>query len=351
MGHKILQKMVYSDTQPMWHALTQPSLTPMSALEIYKQRFGNGFSVELAQSGYMTESGQWVEDEGKFKILRSPIEANEFTGEAGDPNWVVFGDCTDRYHPLQPIEVAERFDEMVGEPVETMAFLGDGEDMFVSWKMPTIEVRPEDVVEMYAIIRGGFDTSNGWKLFTSTYRPVCYNTVTLAQGWADTNTNKESLRGNMWRGKGTSTTLLEDLGYWMKFLQDSAKQEVETTELFFKALAEQPITFENAQELLAVAYPYKSFDPDKCPPELRKRDGDRIADYNEGQRKLREGIYQVFSEQGTAISMDMWGLLNAGSEYFCHYMGSKKPIAESVMFGNRNSLTNKLIQVLKYQIS
>ena len=34
MAHNVLEKMVYSYKQPMWHGLTQPSMEEMTAIEV-----------------------------------------------------------------------------------------------------------------------------------------------------------------------------------------------------------------------------------------------------------------------------------------------------------------------------
>jgi hypothetical protein len=55
----------------------------------------------------------------------------------------------------------------------------------------------------------------------------------------------------------------------------------------------------------------------------------------------------LFSGAGTAITPDAWGMLNATSEAFCHYVPSKKPIANSVMFGSRAQRMMSMVETLK----
>lgn len=336
MSANVHGKMVYSFEKPMWHNITEPSLTPMSAEEVYDTLFGGGFQIHL-RPVTVTLNGMQVET-GDFAIVRgtTPYDGTER----------VFGYCSDRFHPLQPREVAQCFDSNVCEPAETMAFLGQGEDMFISWKMPSIQVKVGDEVELFGIVRTGFDTLKGTRLFTSIYRPVCANTITLAEGWAKSHTDNNG-KGNIWKGKAVNRNLLRDLGYWMEHVQGKALAEAQLLESFFGTLAQTPIrSQEEAENIVTTAYP-NSFDVSEYyPRQLRADKEEKIADYNESQKEIRDGILNLFSGAGTAITPDYWGMLNSTSEYFCHVQPSKKPIAESVMFGNRQKNIMKMVKTL-----
>jgi hypothetical protein len=325
MTANIYQRMFYSFKEEAWHAIRKASQVAKSAVRVIKEDCFGAFSIEnrpvtVTLNGAPTETGD-------FAIVRCASVA--------DPDEVVFGYCTERYHPLQPIEVAEIFDANVCEPAETLAFLGKGEEMFISWKMPDFEVVKE-VIRMFGIVRAGFYTKHSVKLFTSTYRPVCQNTVTMAEGWARANTDKNANRGMIWTGKGVNRNLGRDLGYWMEHVQTKALIEANLVQSFFGRLAEKPIkNDEEAHSILNTAYPYSSKDASNFPWQLRDAKQETIAVFNQGQDEIRNGIYGLFAGAGTAITPDYWGMFNATSEYFCHYQPSKKPIAESLMFGAR----------------
>lgn len=333
MSANVHGKMVYSFEKPMWHNITQPSLEAMEAEEVYDKLFGGGFQIHLRPVTVTLNDAQ-VET-GDFAIVRgvTPYEDSER----------VFGYCSERFHPLQPREVAQCFDSNVCEPAETMGFLGHGEDMFISWKMPTIEVKVNDEVELFGIVRTGFDTLNGTRLFTSIYRPVCANTINLAEGWAKSHTDKNG-KGSIWKGRGVNKNLLRDLGYWMEHVQGKALAEAQLLENFFVKLADTPIhSINTARFILEEAYPNTDDVSEYYPKQLRADKEQKIADFNESQADVREGILNLFSGEGTGITPDFWGLLNATSEYFCHVQASKKPIAESVMFGGRQKNIMKMV--------
>lgn len=336
MSANIHGTMVYSFEKPMWHNITEPSLVEMTAEEILDDRFGGGFEIFLRP--VTVELNGAPAETGDLAIVRGVSPA--------DPKEVVFGYCTERYHPLQPREVAQSFDTNVHQHAETMAFLGNGNDMFISWKMPSVNVKVGDEVEMYGIVRTGFDTLNGTRLFTSIYRPVCANTITLAEGWAKANKDGGG-KGMVWKGKGVNKNLLRDLGYWMQHVQGKAKAEAELLQSFFGKLAKTPIENDaTANAILYEAYPDAQNVSGYYPVQLREKKLESIIKYNESQKELREGIFGLFAGEGTAITPDYWGMLCATSEYFCHVQPSKRPIAESVMFGNRQKNTMAMVETL-----
>lgn len=340
MSDNIHGKMVYSFEKPMWHNITEPSLVPMGAEEILDKRFAGGFGVELRPITVRL-NGEDVET-GDFAIVRgeSPYDRKE----------VVFGYCSDRYTPLQPRDIARSFDTNVLQPAETMAFLGQGEEMFISWKMPSFEVVVGDTVDMYGIVRSGFDTMKGTRLFTSIYRPVCANTIALAQSWAKQNTDGMG-KGNIWKGKGVNKNLLRDLGFWMEHVQVNAEKEVAILRDFFAKLAKTPIKKdEEAHEILFEAFPPTNDVSKFYPAQLQDKKAEAVAEYNEHQSSVRDGIFNLFSGAGTAITPDYWGMLNSTSEYFCHVMPSKRPIAESVMFGGRQKSTMRMVETLSNRV-
>ena len=339
MSADVFERMVYSFMKPMWHGITEPSIIDMSARDIIYEKFDGAFEI-FTRPITVLLNGEHQET-GDFAIVRSASPTTDDFGER------VFGYCTKRYTPLQPIDVADSFDRNVAKPAETMAFLNHGKEMFISWKMPSFDVVVGDAVEMYGIVRTGFDTLKGARLFTSVYRPVCANTINLAQNWAESNSDGKG-KGNVWRGKGINKNLLRDLGYWMAFVQNRAVQEGEQLKNLFGLLAKEPIVYEQqVKDLLVEAYPNKDDVSDFYPDELREKKAESIDAFNVTQTKYRDGILRLFEGEGTDITPDLWGLMNATSEYFCHYLPSKRPIASSVMFGGRARSINRMALVLK----
>jgi len=338
MSHNIKdEKCVYSLNEEMWHRLGFVSKVPQKAKEVMTNSpFDGGFRVELRQAtvtlnGIPTPTNYYA-------IVRVASPA--------DPKEVVFDVCTERYHPLQPMDVCESFDQWVNQPVETLAFLGQGEEMFISWKLPEFEITKNDFVRLFGVVRVGYTTMKSARLFTAIHRPVCENTVVMAEGWAVENTTEDGA-GYVYKGKASNANLLEHLGYWMGHIEAKAEREVATLKEFLTTLATTPIVSDDeAKVLLYTAYPDKANDSANFPVQLRdKRNAEKTA-ANESIAEIRNGIFRLWQGAGTAISRDRWGLLNATSEYFNHYQPSKKPIAYSVMFGPRYKNILAMVETL-----
>ena len=336
MSANIHGEMVYSFEQPMWHGITEPSIVPMSAEEVMNDKFGGGFEV-FTRPITLELNGEQVET-GDFGVVRgkSPYDQNE----------VVLGYCTDRFHPLQPMDVAKRFDESVNQHVETIGVLGKGEQMFVTWKLPSIEVVKDDAIDLFGCVKVGWDTLKGANLFTSAVRIVCQNTLNFAESWAKQNTDGNG-KGEIWKGRGVNKNLLRDLGYWMEHVQGNALNQVGLVENFFELLTQKEIKNDiEAKSILNDAYPDKQDVSIYYPRQLKGDKLEKIIQYNQTQERIRGGIYELFAGAGTAITPDYYGMMNATTEFLCHVMPSKKPIAESVMFGGRQKLAMQMVNTL-----
>jgi len=342
MSHNVLEDMVYSYKVPMWHNLTKPFDVEKTAVQILNDDFHGGFEILLRPVTVLLNGEE--QETGDFAVVRSKTQ-NEESKE------ILFGYCSERYQPLQPHEIAEVFDSSVKKPAESMGFLFNGKDMFISFKMPSFEVVKDDELEMFGIIKSGFDTLKGTSLFTSIYRPICANTLSMAANWANNNTDGHG-RGNIWNSKHVNKNLLRDLGYWASFIIEDAERQSQLLESFFRKLVDSPIKKdEEVHKILYEAFPPFSPPSDYMPEELKPEKKELIDHKNEKLNEIRDGIYSLFAGGEVAVTRDLYGVLNSTTEYFCHKMPSKKPIANSVMWGNRQKMTMQVINVLNDRIS
>jgi hypothetical protein len=337
MAHNIFQDRFYSNRQKAWHGIGYVSETDQTGIEALTA-IGGGYYFEKRPLT-VTLNGKAIETED-FAIVRSPLP--------DDPTERIFGYATKRYTILQPLEVIELFDEKVKEPVETLGFLGKGERMFMTWKMPKFDVVKDDTVELFGTIVVGFDALLGASLLNVTTRSVCENTVALALREADN--TKEIGRGRIYSGKHTTKSMKYEFSEWMGYIQDNAKKQANLAKSLFKRLAQVPLEEENeVYRLLFAAYP----NPEPLaknayiPPSLRQKEEEKIEDKKELMEKYRSGIHSLFtSGQGTAISKNYWGLLNATTEYFNWGQMEKKPANASILFGQRSNRMNDMVEVL-----
>ena len=338
MSDGLYNRMAYSYMKQMWHRMGIVSETPRTAGEVMTDEWSGGFPI-ITRPVTVSLNGEETVWKNMYAIIRGKY--------AGDQTEEILGHCTGQYKPLQPADIADTFDQRVNEYCETMGILHSGKEMFISWKMPEVDLVSGDKYEMYGIVRVGFTIDKGARLFTSIYRPVCANTLTAAQGWAKRN---KSAGKSTYRlvGKGTNPNLLENLGHWMAHVQGNALAEAQTMKELFGFLSKKPIKSEvEARTLLFEAFPPKVDHSGEFPKELKSGEARKVADENEKREKIRDGIYAMFSGQGTAITPNRLGLLNATTEYTGHYMMSRKDIADSVMWGNRADINMSMVQVLR----
>jgi hypothetical protein len=339
MAHQIFGQRFYGNRKPAWHGLGITSETDQTAVEALSA-IGGGYwfekrPVTVVLNNKQVETGDWA-------IVRSPLP--------DDPEERVFGYTTDRYNLFQPLEAVELFDEKVGEPVETLGMLQRGERMFLTWKMPTFEAVKSDPIDLYGFLALGFDGIMGASLNVVSVRVVCSNTWAAAISEAE-NTNERG-KGRIYSGKHTSKNMKYELGEWMGFVQQEAKQKVELTKSFFKTIAKVPLTEEKEVcRLLFSAYP----DPIPLakdayiPDALRRGKEEKIEEKKELATKYRTGIVSLFFGQGTQITPNLYGLFNSTTEYFNYGQMEKKPANVSILMGTRADNMNKMAEVLAYE--
>jgi len=343
MTHGIHGEMAYSFEKPMWHTLGKVSTVKQSAEEIVEADFGGGYTVRLEP---ITLHYNGMENEtGDFGIVRGKTNA--------DKEEKVFGYVTGSFHPVQLMDVARTFDNMVGKPVETMAVLNDGALTFITWNLPSFDVVGFEHL-LFGAVSVGLDNKRGASLFTCNTRIVCWNTLCLAEGEArETKRNRkegQEFNGMIYKGTKTNPKMIEHLGYWMKAVNDKMEKESSDVASLFQLFAKTPVKNEaEVHEILYTAFP-PSGNLGFYPAELRTEKEERMAKVDSENEKIRDGVYALFSGGGTAITPDYYGLFNSVSEYYCHVQASKKPIAQSVMFGNRADAMKNVVNVLRNRI-
>lgn len=341
MSHEVwADKCVHSYQEVPWHKLGIVSDVPTSATKVLENEWEGAALIELRPAQVFYNGA--MQDTGDYAIVRGVASF--------DKDEAIFGYVSNRFKPVQYRDVTLMFDTMVGKPVETAGVLFKGAQIFISWKMPEFTVGVGDEYIPYAVVTVGLDNKRGGKLYTSIFRPVCANTVSMAQGWAEKNKGKN--KGMIYKGTKVNPNMLKDLGYWMKFLQANAEQEVANLQSFFSLLSKTPVKNEaEVHEILYTAYPVGGQVDDYFPEELRTGTQEKLDKKGDANEVLRDNIYSLFAGRGTAIDATYMGLFNATSEALCHYMPSKKDISTSILFGNRQETMSQMANVLRDRVS
>ncbi len=328
----------YGNRVPAWHNLGYVSKEDNTALEALTI-LGGGYYFEKRPI-VLVLNGQQVEV-GDYGIVRSPTP--------DDPTEHVFGYVTKQYNIIQPLTACELFDNNVRQPVETLGFLGRGEKMFLTWKMPEMNVL-SDIVNLYGFIALGYDGKFGASLNLVKTRVVCNNTWNIAiEEAGNSNSNYlESGKGKVWTGKHNSINIERDLGIWLAHVQSKAEQQAQKEQEIYVKMAQTSMEDKDViYNLLFGIYPIPNDIPENFPDKLRAEKQSKIDEITAKSERDVDLVMQLFDGQGTAINATAWGLFNSVTEYENWGRMTKKDANYSIMLGNRSNTMNKAYNVIK----
>lgn len=330
MAHNIFGNRFYGHREEAWHKLgfvTQEGMTANDVIDVFGR-------YEFVKRPLLVQLNGEIADTDDYAIIR--------TATKDDPIERSFGYVTKQYNIIQPDTICDLFDTNVNQPVETMGTLGKGEKLFLTWKLPVIDINGDEI-KMYGLVVVGYDGKTGANLHLATTRTVCENTLTIAVSEANENLGT----GRVWSGRHNSKNVARNLGIWMEHVQQQAEQQAEITKNLFLRMDDVKLTTkEEVDGLLAQIYPMPNsvpaYYPDKLIGEQQARIDERIAEVE----KDRSLAYELFSGAGTQIKDTAFGLMNAITEYENYGGIIKKPIEYSVVFGNRNTNMSRAFNVI-----
>lgn len=329
----------YGNREPAWHKMGYVSDVDHTATDA------------LAILGsYATEKRPvivWINDTyqntGDYAIVRSPVP--------DDPIERCFGYCSEKYNILQPDTICQLFDDNVKQPVETLGMLGLGEKLFVTWKLPKIDVIGDEV-DTYGFVACGYDGKFGASLSVVTTRVVCQNTFTSAINESLSRDSKARGAGRVYNGKHNSVNVERDLGIWMEHVQKQAESKVNSLQAQFVKMAQTKVDdSETLANLLFNIYPDKPSLSADYPEKLKAEKQQKIDAENEKASNSRIAVESLFNGGGTAIDATAWGLFNSVTEYENWGRPSKKAVEYSVLMGNRAATMQKAFTAINDWIS
>jgi phage/plasmid-like protein (TIGR03299 family) len=332
MAANIFGNRFYGHRDAAWHGLGLVTQENMTACETFDALGGYWFETRPVKV-FMNHADV---ETGDFAIIRSPVP-----DDAIERN---FGYITERYKIIQPLSIVEMFDEFVSQPVETLGMLGNGEKLFITWKLNPFTVGKDDVVNPYGFVACGFDGKYGSSLNVVVTRVVCQNTWRSAIYEAEN--NKTQGMGKLWSGKHTSTDLEKEMAIWMGYVQAESEKRNKEIQEVYNAMDKIAIDDKQAEDLVNQIFPYPVGVPSFYPDELRKKKEDKIQHDMEMADKNRSGVLALFGGAGTSINATSWGLFNGVVEWANYGLDSKKPTQNSVLFGSRDAMMNRAFNVI-----
>lgn len=316
MSADLFDKRFYSHRLPAWHQLGIVSDTARTASEALT--LIGDYSVTLEPVAVPTVG---LSSFGSHAIVRHPV--------TDDNEYRVFGIVSGLYTLITPSEMAQIWDVATGATVETVGALRKGEELFISTKLPTINVAGDEV-ENYLLATNSMTGKASAACRVTPVRVVCTNTLALSkQRVVESYTIPHNAQA---RARMTE---------WLRDAYGRSVAKVSTVATMFTLMAGVRATQEMVRAVSFAAYP----DP-------KKVDRDAPAEIVAGREKLaetarafaqdgRDRIGTLFNGAGTgmdtvAAAGTVWGLYNAVTE--AENYRRMRGVASSsydVLFGDR----------------
>lgn len=193
-----------------------------------------------------------------------------------------------------------------GAPVETIGLLGNGETLFITYKLPSTSVKGDELAN-YLLLMNPLDGVTAVTARTTAVRVVCQNTLSMALG-GHTESQFRSIHS-----KGVSNRLM----LWLADVWAKQGQAIATLQEAYTTLANRdctPVTLRDG--VLSLVYPYPDKPVSTDTPLLEAWEQTCLK-----QAAHRNVITQLFEDSPTNTSATkgtLWGAYNAVVEYEDH---------------------------------
>lgn len=307
--------------EPAWHRLGQVITEPLSAVAAFESM--GGYQVNLVPLA-LKETDDFTPPEIEVPhkaILRSPTE--------DDPEHRIFGLVSEGYVLITPWHFCQIWDEHVGEAIETIGALQRGETIFISTKLPSFDVRGEQV-DNYLVAASPMTGGDAAEARVTPVRPVCQNTLIVGAELAT-----ETYR--IVHTEGAQTRLAS----WLSEIHDRALERAEAIKETFSILAAHEVSRYHVGKVLEHTYPKPRKPNQNVPAEVLAGRNKRHEYLLERVGALRQGARDLFNGQGQgsdseAASGTAWGLYNAVVELEDYRRGrGPESISRLAMYGDR----------------
>ena len=315
MSHEIFGERFFGkQREPAWHGLGKVMDVPVTAI----QAFEDMGAYEIHAEKLYRASGGVVSAQAIVRELTAKGEAETVIGVVG-PDFM----------PIGPRSTCQVYDDTVGMPVETIGCLRDGETIFVSTKLPSIDVKGDEV-SMYLLLVNPMGGGEAIQIRTTPVRVVCMNTLNMAQ----------AMSSQLYRVRH-DVNALANMSDWLGGVIDKASEQVAMMKEALEILVGYRVNQGLAQEIILEAYPDPKIPRNTAPKEVMVKRFENREYLAERRAVARENVLALFNGAGTGMNMPQtqgtgYGLFNAVAEYEDNAW-SKNPVSamESAVFGDR----------------
>lgn len=321
MAHEIFGARMYG-RKATWHHLGIVFPQGAPAREALEMIDGD-VPVSLRPVTFTGDDGQPVELHDKRVIVRAPTQ--------DDPRYLGFGIVGPGYHLLTHGDVADIIDSSVGQPVETLGVLRDGELLFATVALPEIDIKG-DAVERYLGIVSPLDGVGAISAEEWPIRVVCMNTLRIAQRMAQVSYR---VRHN--------AHAKDRLASWVKGAYQKAVEQTAFLKEVFDTLARAQVKEPMAKSIIEYAYPSPRAPRENAPAEVMRKRWIRYERALARQEYHRAEAEALFMGHGHGIGNPscngtLFGVLNAVAEHADHRDGrgddAYQSVARDALFGD-----------------
>jgi phage/plasmid-like protein (TIGR03299 family) len=314
MAHELFGERFYGKQRtPAWHGLGKVIDIPMTAEAAFDLM--GAYDIH-AEKVYLHDGGT--------------VPAQAIVRDAtSDAVAKVIGVVGPDFMPVGPRTTCQVFDSKVARPVETIGALRDGETLFVSTKLPSIDVRGDEV-EMYILLVNPMGGGEAIQIRTTPVRVVCMNTLNMAQSMS---TQLYKVRHDI--------NALSNMGGWLGGVMEKAAGQVAMMKEALEILADFRVTDAVAGEVLLRTYPEPRDPRNTAPREVMIKREEHRAYIAQRRAVTRETVMSLYHGAGTGMNMPQtagtaYGLFNAVAEYEDNaWSKNTKAALESAVFGDR----------------
>jgi Domain of unknown function (DUF932) len=243
----------------------------------------------------------------------------------------LFGVVGSEYELITPHDICEIWDKSVSRPVETIGALGFGERLFITTKMPSFDVRG-DQVDNFLLCESPMTGKEAAQVVVTPVKAVCSNTLRLAKEMStETYRVRHDRNARMYLSK------------WLQGVYGKAVAKAGDMQQAFGQLAQVYPSAEQVKEVIEITYRIPAKPVHNTPDEgVMAQRTEAWAARVRMITNYREYALGLFNGGATgidsiAMSGTLFGLYNSVTELenYRKANGQEESAAVSVMFGQR----------------
>jgi len=315
MAHELFGERFFGkQRKPAWHGLGTTFDVPLSAVNAF-DALGR---YEIHAEKLYRANGGVVQAQAIVRELTAKGETEAVIGVVGPD-----------FTPIGPGVTCQVYDDTVNRPVETIGALRNGECLFISTKLPSIDVRGDEV-EMYLLLVNPMGGGEAIQIRTTPVRVVCANTLTMGQ----------QMSQQLYRVRHDSNAL-GNMNEWLKHVMGKAEAQVAMMKEALEILAGYHLSTGQVMEAVNLTYPEPRKLRNTAPTEVMVKRAEHREYVAETRAVSRETVVKLFNGEGTGMGRPeangtAYGLYNAVCEYEdCRWSKNPEGALESAVFGAR----------------